>query len=1305
MDYNLNALSTRQFEHLAQSLAVKILGGTVAAFGDGPDGGREATWEGQTAGLGRLSSWDGYGVLQAKMHLHPTGVAQNLAWLKNEIKKELADWSMPGTKRERKPDYILFATNVRLSPAPNGGKDAIKAFIAEEIQDNQLDIRDFRVWDYDDIRSLLNGSGSIRAAYAALLTTGDIISKMIDRVNDEEKDFAHALSTHAARSFRDETYLKLSQTGTVRDQQITIGDTFVDLPLVGSHSYVPIIAEGEGKNRGPKTRRNVVDELVTRFDATSGVSSRAVEKYRKSVLIGGPGQGKSTVTQFIAQMYRAKFLEGSHLENDPAIASGLRAIRERAHGLGIQGPKARRWPFRIILTDLADSLSNKTVDSLLDYMAKQMSDKASVTVSVGRMRRWLEEYPWILIFDGLDEVPNSSNRSQVLECIQNFQFEAKAVDADVTIVATTRPQGYGEEFSAHAYSHLTLSSLSLKTALEYAKGFIAVRTGGDATQTDAIYSRLQKASQEESTKKLFASPLQVTILTILVETSGQVPRDRWRLFSQYYYVITQRELEKNSELSLLLRDFQGDVDYLHRFIGDVLQRRGAEAGETSATIDRQEFEQIIRQRLEFVGHAPDKVNQLLVEFMRLVTDRLVFLAVLQADKIGFEIRSLQEFMAGAYRASQPEAEIIPALSKIASNPYWRNVFLFIVGHIFSDREHLRADIPLLCAELNENSSLDRITKLGSVLALEILLDGSAFSQPRYAAPLAKTAVELLDGPIQDEVREFHKVSDDIAGPILRQAVFDMSAGAPATWVNKIRALAFIEPDVQARRAHIGAIVQAINESTREALVTLIGEEGNEDLVTVLGDRVFQFSPSALVGELTRTRVRDVRQDLEAAPEWQRRLHALLDPPTQMATIRHGAGESQTLKIAYTPLEESKGIWEYFSGLESTHSGWSLLRALGTFALEPSSGNLSAVLRDAVQATPADRSFCEQSSWVVRACFEAGVQYYTALGVDTAEDGLMFLAQAAETGSLGDIDDWREAESRWRSVDRNAITRVGPEGAASGSNLPLWPGLRQSGITLFGFTTGYMHDNAGSLVDHLVDLSDIAAGMSSVLHKAHLTNFVSFMVTLYSRGIAGQDKDFVDESDRRWMQIFSYLESSVLEFPMESPMWSHWILSLSAKRRGEARFPEVLRALGGLKLDDARLSLGSGETGWIKEGAIWMESGWKRYRLAILLDPGLVYQLRDDEVMFVTEGDQSDLSRRFSSRVRMLRANTQELREGIVDEEIMGILSDDKCGADVIEDLKRYLTGPNAVELLQQFYRVGCTDFPFQTSKLVGTLAS
>jgi hypothetical protein len=48
-DYNLNGLNPREFEHLVQALALAVIAPGVMPFGDGPDGGREATFRGRMA--------------------------------------------------------------------------------------------------------------------------------------------------------------------------------------------------------------------------------------------------------------------------------------------------------------------------------------------------------------------------------------------------------------------------------------------------------------------------------------------------------------------------------------------------------------------------------------------------------------------------------------------------------------------------------------------------------------------------------------------------------------------------------------------------------------------------------------------------------------------------------------------------------------------------------------------------------------------------------------------------------------------------------------------------------------------------------------------------------------------------------------------------------------------------------------------------------------------------------------------------------------------------------------------------------
>jgi hypothetical protein len=67
MDYDLQRLNARAFEQMVQALAVGHVHGPVTVFGDGPDGGREASWATTADGV----DYPAAGVLQVKFRQSP----------------------------------------------------------------------------------------------------------------------------------------------------------------------------------------------------------------------------------------------------------------------------------------------------------------------------------------------------------------------------------------------------------------------------------------------------------------------------------------------------------------------------------------------------------------------------------------------------------------------------------------------------------------------------------------------------------------------------------------------------------------------------------------------------------------------------------------------------------------------------------------------------------------------------------------------------------------------------------------------------------------------------------------------------------------------------------------------------------------------------------------------------------------------------------------------------------------------------------------------------------------------------------
>lgn len=77
-DYSLERLSARTFEQLVQALAQKHLGARALLFGDGPDGAREAEYQG-TCQLPPLNEeWTGSVVVQAKFLQTPQRIQRQI---------------------------------------------------------------------------------------------------------------------------------------------------------------------------------------------------------------------------------------------------------------------------------------------------------------------------------------------------------------------------------------------------------------------------------------------------------------------------------------------------------------------------------------------------------------------------------------------------------------------------------------------------------------------------------------------------------------------------------------------------------------------------------------------------------------------------------------------------------------------------------------------------------------------------------------------------------------------------------------------------------------------------------------------------------------------------------------------------------------------------------------------------------------------------------------------------------------------------------------------------------------------------
>ncbi len=149
-NYNLNRLGDVEFERLFQALLKKVIGAGTVTFGEGPDGGREATYSGKADYPSRAQQWKGEWIFQAKFHdIQRIGADKARKQIPLDLKDELG--KITG-RYDRKCDNYILATNVPLSSVPTSGTHGnIADAIAPEFRDK---IKNIQVWGFDEIARL-----------------------------------------------------------------------------------------------------------------------------------------------------------------------------------------------------------------------------------------------------------------------------------------------------------------------------------------------------------------------------------------------------------------------------------------------------------------------------------------------------------------------------------------------------------------------------------------------------------------------------------------------------------------------------------------------------------------------------------------------------------------------------------------------------------------------------------------------------------------------------------------------------------------------------------------------------------------------------------------------------------------------------------------------------------------------------------------------------------------------------------------------------------------------------------------------
>lgn len=685
MDYHYEALDDQRFQKLCQTIIAAQYPNTQCFPVNQPDGGRDAV------SFHVESNQDTFIVFQVKFSRNP-----------NTKTERDAIESLIHSEHEKVEKLVLqgavqyiFVTNVR------GSAHLISGSIDRTNKSNEALTSALgipaQVWWRDDLDRRLETSTDIKWSYPEILKATDLLPFLIKRPNDEDHlKSARTLQNYMATQYKSDRDVKFKQV----DLQHKLTTLFVDVPL------------GQKRTRVEQTRqaRFVFDEsddieaFVSQlnFDddhnlegehpfGHSGLAAAFMLQVpvragvTRFVLEGAPGQGKSTVTQFLCQVNRLRLLRKS-IE--------LGAV-ENVHKTSMA-----RTPFRIDLRDYAAWLSGRdiysksaglpstppTSKSLESFLAVQVaSHSGGLEISVDELFQFFQRSHCVIVLDGFDEVADTEVRrhivQEICEAAERLDVHMEAHGTSMQIIVTSRPAAFANSpgFPEDDWIHLELKDLRGSNIEAYKDKWIEARRLGNREGAQ-VSSTLDEKLQQPHLRELARNPMQLAILLHLIHMQGPaLPEKRTTLYEEYMKLFFNREAEKSE----VVRDHRDLLLSIHGMLAWLLHTQ-VEDGSGAGSISKSSLHKEVKSYLEVKEHEPALAEELLKGSV----ERVGALVSRVEGTFEFEVQPLREYFAArhlyltapyspagrAQKGTRPER-----FEAIARNFYWTNVTRFFCG--------------------------------------------------------------------------------------------------------------------------------------------------------------------------------------------------------------------------------------------------------------------------------------------------------------------------------------------------------------------------------------------------------------------------------------------------------------------------------------------------------------------------------------------------------------------------------------------------------------------------------------------------
>ncbi len=677
-------------------------------------------------------------------------------------------------------------TNIRGTAAPSSGQiDRFKQILDDtlgDLEDMALDC-----WWRNTLDRHLDNAHELQWAFPQVLSGPQALRILLEDVADvRAKARTETFLAYVAMQHADDLKLRFKQVELDTIEMIKL---FVDVPAAPTFpSYVEsspswremISSSGlvERRVRVNWSDRDAVRSELGRIEAVPAARLILGPKAFNRILINGaPGQGKSTLLQYSCQLLRARLLDESI---DEAFGSNAQVTSQRLP-IKLELKEFIGWRQR------SNGERGGSLEGMIADEISNLSGGADFTVT--DLHGLLKSAPGFIALDGLDEVPDPTDRATVVEEIEAMSTRLARISPRTMIVVTSRPVDQrARSLSQKDFMHLTLQDIPQPLAEAYLEKWLAAQNL-PAENADIVRRTWAQRRQDPHVQDLTRNVMQLSILLHLINSRGSsLPDRRTLLYDDYVRTLLDREAEKDARVAMY-RDVLLD---LHGYIAVHLHGE-AERNHGNGLISEVHLNVLIS---EFQTLRGGGVSQG-VEDLFAGVQRVVALVSRKEGYFEFEIQPLREYFAGRFLYNSAPY-VLPGIVKagqkherlfaLLQRPYWSNVLRFFAGcFTFGELDGLTQMISNSSSYIDISTAMTSRRLMATLLADRVFAENPLAEQASLRYALDVSGLRQLSAsnvnfslPATESVREFlAKIVEDVkAGDYMGARAYALRAIAP-----------------------------------------------------------------------------------------------------------------------------------------------------------------------------------------------------------------------------------------------------------------------------------------------------------------------------------------------------------------------------------------------------------------------------------------------------------------------------------------------------------------------------------------------